>query len=312
MKCLRALVVVFSVLILPNSGCIVRASYSSTSCSCEPGYVCCETLETCLPEGVTCPSNPPDMGPDVKDHVGTDIESSDIGSEVVDAGQPLFCQHYAPNQTCGSTPSSCTILAEHSDSSCDIFCRTHGSKCLRAEGSLNGTCQVNGLINCNQDAPSLICTCSDTIDCHEKFTPGDYCKENGDNCIFMPALEGSSCQEYCRARGGECLGALEYLGSVCAAGIMLPCDITVMEVVCTCAMRCRTHGERPDLSHEDSDVARQCCSGLTLVDHMMTFDQDCTYLPVVNLLGICINCGDNVCDAQFESKCNCPQDCLPQ
>lgn len=52
-----------------------------------------------------------------------------------------------------------------------------------------------------------------------------------------------------------------------------------------------------------------CCSGLQSRTRKEDFSESCEALPVGGYAGICIACGDGVCDAAWESACNCPEDC---
>jgi hypothetical protein len=52
-----------------------------------------------------------------------------------------------------------------------------------------------------------------------------------------------------------------------------------------------------------------CCATLQLRPDKSWFDKDCKPLPVGGAVGVCIACGDEVCDERYENKCNCPEDC---
>ena len=52
-----------------------------------------------------------------------------------------------------------------------------------------------------------------------------------------------------------------------------------------------------------------CCATLQLRPDKSWFDKDCKPLPVGGAVGVCIACGDKVCDERYENKCNCPEDC---
>ena len=76
---------------------------------------------------------------------------------------------------------------------------------------------------------------------------------------------------------------------------------------------CKKHGEMPDyISHTDNPAA-QCCKGLKCKLPKKYFDKDCVNLyekyGAGGYAGICINCGDGICDEEFENKCNCSEDC---
>ena len=55
------------------------------------------------------------------------------------------------------------------------------------------------------------------------------------------------------------------------------------------------------------DYSKQCCEGLIEVVPADAYNDEC----VVELIGsgtICTNCGNDICE-EWESKCNCPEDC---
>ncbi len=76
---------------------------------------------------------------------------------------------------------------------------------------------------------------------------------------------------------------------------------------------CKKHGEIPDYTVPGDDMSVQCCSGLKHEIQKKYFDENCVNLyekyGYGGYAGICINCGDDICDAEFENKCNCPEDC---
>ena len=52
-----------------------------------------------------------------------------------------------------------------------------------------------------------------------------------------------------------------------------------------------------------------CCAGLVLRDMEEDFDENCQSRGAAGYAGICLACGDGVCDKRYENKCNCPEDC---
>lgn len=52
-----------------------------------------------------------------------------------------------------------------------------------------------------------------------------------------------------------------------------------------------------------------CCGELKIKDLKEGFDNKCRSLGAGGYAGICVACGDSVCDKRYESKCNCPEDC---
>jgi len=76
---------------------------------------------------------------------------------------------------------------------------------------------------------------------------------------------------------------------------------------------CKKHGEIPDYTAPGDDMSVQCCNDLKHKIQKKYFDENCVNLYEKHgyggYAGICINCGDGICDVEFESKCNCPEDC---
>jgi len=76
--------------------------------------------------------------------------------------------------------------------------------------------------------------------------------------------------------------------------------------------KCKEHGEIPIFFPGD-DMSIQCCKGLKHRLRKEYFDENCTNLFEKygggGYAGICLACGDGICDEKFESKCNCPEDC---
>lgn len=51
-----------------------------------------------------------------------------------------------------------------------------------------------------------------------------------------------------------------------------------------------------------------CCSGLKPLGQGSDVD-NCALPPLPTGLSICAPCGDEICNSNYESKCNCPADC---
>jgi hypothetical protein len=59
-----------------------------------------------------------------------------------------------------------------------------------------------------------------------------------------------------------------------------------------------------------SGMPKSCCSNLKPLGGMPNgYDGDCTKLQPPTGLSICANCGDGICNSNYEGKCNCPADC---
>jgi hypothetical protein len=53
----------------------------------------------------------------------------------------------------------------------------------------------------------------------------------------------------------------------------------------------------------------RCCGGLKERAQKWAYDENCKIHPMGGNYGICLACGNGVCDTKYESKCNCPEDC---
>lgn len=59
-----------------------------------------------------------------------------------------------------------------------------------------------------------------------------------------------------------------------------------------------------------SGLPSSCCSGLKPLSVMPDgYDGDCSSPQPPTGLSVCVNCGDGVCNNNYEGKCNCPADC---
>lgn len=73
--------------------------------------------------------------------------------------------------------------------------------------------------------------------------------------------------------------------------------------------KCKAHGEIPRYTAPGDDMSIQCCEGLKHRTQKEYFDEDCKTEFVGGYIGICLACGDGICDSTYESECNCPEDC---
>ncbi|MBU1103919.1 MAG: hypothetical protein KJ600_05165 [Nanoarchaeota archaeon] len=114
---------------------------------------------------------------------------------------------------------------------------------------------------------------------------------------------------------GECVGLIGgYLKcSDCGNGV---CED--WENKCNCLddcenVSCKKHGEVPKFTGLEDSMAVQCCEGLIHRTQKGQYDEDCVNLFEKygggGYVGICLACGDGVCDSEFESVCNCEEDC---
>ena len=76
---------------------------------------------------------------------------------------------------------------------------------------------------------------------------------------------------------------------------------------------CKKHGETPNYTAHADRMGVQCCNGLKHKIQIKYFGENCLTLPEKdgywNHAGICIDCGDGICNEEFENKCNCIEDC---
>ncbi len=52
----------------------------------------------------------------------------------------------------------------------------------------------------------------------------------------------------------------------------------------------------------------ECCPGLEKIGDPSNYDEFCNDKEYVGNYGVCSRCGNSNCE-QWESKCNCPEDC---
>ena len=66
-------------------------------------------------------------------------------------------------------------------------------------------------------------------------------------------------------------------------------------------------GPNGSLGPNDPNQNVECCSGLILKSPKKAFTNDCHSGEGFGT--VCIACGDGICDSNYESNCNCPEDC---
>lgn len=57
------------------------------------------------------------------------------------------------------------------------------------------------------------------------------------------------------------------------------------------------------------DPSKDCCAGLTRSNFKEDYGDECQPGAIGGYAGVCLPCGNGVCEEKFESKCNCPEDC---
>ncbi|MEZ4815598.1 MAG: hypothetical protein R3A80_10395 [Bdellovibrionota bacterium] len=69
---------------------------------------------------------------------------------------------------------------------------------------------------------------------------------------------------------------------------------------------CTPSGVAPPIVGPGYSDPKFCCK-----DNIIIIDKEaCERTGLVGFAGICAPCGNNICDTQWEDKCNCPEDCL--
>jgi len=126
------------------------------------------------------------------------------------------------------------------------------------------------------------------------FNEAPDCAEEGENIYDMASKGPTSC---------------------CAGLILEPCEgICTMSIPGKCVKACASLGEKTtgtfDLTNGQTiplDEQRLCCEGLKSTNTRC--GEDDTAIFETGTPGICIACGDGVCDLNYEDVCNCPEDC---
>lgn len=147
--------------------------------------------------------------------------------------------------------------------------------------------------------------------------------ECGYGCICTPFCEEPSSEPCWRATDVEvkCICA----GSSCERPCFFPdgsyCNM--WDYYCKCNpednINCRKGGdyicdylcrESPCKKAGESPFVFGCCEGLKSIKSAKAYDEKCeTDNSLCGPGGICSDCGNNICE-EWESKCNCPEDCL--
>lgn len=84
---------------------------------------------------------------------------------------------------------------------------------------------------------------------------------------------------------------------------------TKCEFVCpTTTASCAKAGEVSS-GFGPNPVTIQCCAGLTEIfdSNLRQYGTEC--IPTPGIGKICSSCGNNICENNWENKCNCPTDC---
>jgi hypothetical protein len=72
---------------------------------------------------------------------------------------------------------------------------------------------------------------------------------------------------------------------------------------------CLKQGEAPTGTSmgRDKTPGNDCCQGLTAVTPKITCGKG-----FGGYVGICVPCGNGICEKELENNCNCPSDCKPE
>jgi hypothetical protein len=72
--------------------------------------------------------------------------------------------------------------------------------------------------------------------CDGKYKPGLICKQNQVVCIFYVVLDDSTCLDYCKAHGGECLAAWSDSNDGCEIEEPRECEESASDQICACTL----------------------------------------------------------------------------
>jgi len=165
----------------------------------------------------------------------------------------------------------------------------------------NGACGTGeNKCNCPQD-----CDVKGCVGEGSTLFPND-----GNKCCAGLRAEGN----YELQESGECKPIQGQLGQQL---ICVKCRDNICgkgENGCNCPQdcknfKCKAHGEIPRYTAPGDDMSIQCCPGLKHRTQKEYFTENCQEPFIGGYTGICLSCGDGICDTKFEGKCNCPEDC---
>jgi hypothetical protein len=103
-------------------------------------------------------------------------------------------------------------------------------------------------------------------------------------CVFPDGSKCGEWQYYCKC---------EPTGTGCWSG-NFSCNFPCKE------LPCKQVGE--------SSFISPCCDGLRAISPTIIFTDTCNFNNMTGWTSICSDCGNGVCE-NWESKCNCPEDC---
>ena len=107
-------------------------------------------------------------------------------------------------------------------------------------------------------------------------------------------------------------GPNKILPTICKNNFDCPSQMKCKNYICV-DVGCLKEGESSPGAIDPDDkrhMATECCRGLKSIEITKVFSEDC--MSKTGWWGgsgkVCSNCGNGICE-EWESKCNCPEDC---
>ncbi len=138
-----------------------------------------------------------------------------------------FLSHERTDDSDGSSPDGVDIGGSQTEAS------------EGGAGSTGGTSPfwgTSGADGARTDRPANPTAPEGNPGCGSKYDPDLICEEDATVCTFFVYLGGSTCLDYCEARGGECLAAWSDSSHGCEVEEPRDCDNPVSDQICTCTL----------------------------------------------------------------------------
>ena len=160
----------------------------------------------------------------------------------------------------------------------------------------NGVCEEwESKCNCEEDC---LIECDPACGEYEICSQGECvgCVDNGD-CFYQQICIENQCSD------PECDPENPCEEGECKSGICI-----LPEEECIIAGE---EEKSPYLGEDDPNKDIDCCSGLIAVEPIEFYDEECNEAGLSEFAYVCTDCGNDVCE-EWESKCNCEEDCLTE
>jgi len=252
------------------------------------------------------------------------VENSDCGVDSSHQGRDkcVEIRHVCENGECSSTQEEFPGFIYQKDG-CNDTCG-------------NGLCDgYETPRNCPEDCKEGLIPCEDSLDCPLQM------KCENSLCVNLGCIREGEMASSPADRMGEWYG---HLPIKCCEGLRLivieqgfdencnrleansntPSGVCTIcgdgqcgegETKCNCPedceeIECLGLGEEinPSVSPEYSNLGKECCEGLKLIQTKDQFDENCNLKLMAGAGSVCASCGNGFCEA-LETKCNCPEDC---